>query len=222
MVDVDPAELREDGDSVTRPGLRRRRRLPPGDARAGATRSSPSDRRDWRQRCADWKTRYPVVPPEHRKPDGRVSIYHLSRESSADALPTRADVLVSGSSGSGIEIFLLAFDVNAGSGSSTPPASARWGTASPRASARASLAAASRTVCVDGDGGFQFNIQELETVARLQLPIKFFVLNNDGYASIRASQTTFFGQPRIGCDDSTGQSLPNLATWHRPTAWRPT
>ncbi len=47
-------------------------------------------------------------------------------------------------------------------------------------------------------------------MARLKLPIKFFVLNNDGYASIRASQTAFFGQPRIGCDDSTGQSLPDL------------
>ena len=36
------------------------------------------------------------------------------------------------------------------------------------------------------------------------------MLNNDGYASIRASQTAFFGQPRIGCDRSTGQSLPDL------------
>jgi thiamine pyrophosphate-dependent acetolactate synthase large subunit-like protein len=51
-----------------------------------------------------------------------------------------------------------------------------------------------RTICVDGDGGFQFNIQELETVARMDLPIKFFVLNNGGYASIRASQTNYFGE----------------------------
>jgi acetolactate synthase-1/2/3 large subunit len=65
-------------------------------------------------------------------------------------------------------------------------------------------------VCVDGDGGFQFNIQELETVARLNLPIKFFVLNNNGYSSIRASQKAFFGEATIGCDASTGQTLPNL------------
>jgi acetolactate synthase I/II/III large subunit len=75
-------------------------------------------------------------------------------------------------------------------------------------------AAESRTprniVCVDGDGGFQFNIQELETVARLQLPVKFFVLNNEGYGSIRASQTAFFGACRIGCGSSTGQTLPDI------------
>jgi acetolactate synthase-1/2/3 large subunit len=44
----------------------------------------------------------------------------------------------------------------------------------------------------------------------LQLPIKFFVLNNDGYASIRASQSNFFGEPSIGCDRRTGQSLPDI------------
>jgi acetolactate synthase-1/2/3 large subunit len=63
---------------------------------------------------------------------------------------------------------------------------------------------------VDGDGGFQFNIQELETVKRLNLPIKFFVLNNEGYGSIRASQKVFFGETIIGCDEATGQTLPDV------------
>jgi acetolactate synthase I/II/III large subunit len=64
---------------------------------------------------------------------------------------------------------------------------------------------------VDGDGGFQFNIQELETIARLKLPIKFFVLNNDGYASIRASQSNYFGKASIGCDERTGLTVPDLS-----------
>ena len=68
-----------------------------------------------------------------------------------------------------------------------------------------------RTVCVTGDGGFQFNIQELETVARLNLPIKFFVLNNDGYASIRASQGAYFGKASIGCNSSTSLTIPNIS-----------
>ena len=66
-------------------------------------------------------------------------------------------------------------------------------------------------IAVDGDGGFMFNIQELETISRLQLPIKFFVLNNDGYSSIRASQTAYFKQPTIGADRNTGLTIPNLS-----------
>ena len=44
----------------------------------------------------------------------------------------------------------------------------------------------------------------------MNLPIKFFVLNNEGYASIRASQTNFFGAPSIGCDAETGMNLPDF------------
>jgi acetolactate synthase-1/2/3 large subunit len=66
-------------------------------------------------------------------------------------------------------------------------------------------------IAVDGDGGFMFNIQELETIHRLNLPIKFFVLNNDGYSSIRASQKAYFGEPSIGADRNTGLTIPNLS-----------
>ena len=208
MVDVDPSELAKMGDAVHRTV----------NADAGAflremLRQAPAleprpDRSAWQKRCAEWKTRYPVVLPEHRTPDGPVSVYHLS-EVLADALPDGAQI-VSGSSGSGIELFLLAFDVKRAQRifHTSGLGAMGYGIA---ASIGACLGSGRKPiVCVDGDGGFQFNIQELETVARLKLPITFFVLNNDGYASIRASQTAFFGQPRIGCDDSTGQSLPNL------------
>ena len=66
-----------------------------------------------------------------------------------------------------------------------------------------------RTICVDGDGGFQLNIQELETLARLNLPIKFFVINNQGYASIRTSQQSYFGK-LTGADATSGLTLPDL------------
>ena len=65
-------------------------------------------------------------------------------------------------------------------------------------------------IAVDGDGGFMFNIQELETIRRLQLPIKFFVMNNDGYSSIRASQKAYFGEANLGSDRSNGLTVPSL------------
>ncbi|OYW08698.1 MAG: thiamine pyrophosphate-binding protein, partial [Acidobacteriia bacterium 12-62-4] len=70
-------------------------------------------------------------------------------------------------------------------------------------------AGGTQVVSVDGDGGFQFNIQELATVATNQLPIKMFVANNNGYASIRSSQNGYF-QHLVGCDASSGLKLPPL------------
>jgi acetolactate synthase-1/2/3 large subunit len=166
------------------------------------------DRSPWKQRCADWKNRYPVIQPEHRKPEGRVSMYHLA-EALQDVLPGNTPI-VSGSSGSAIELFLLALRVKTGQRvfHTTALGAMGYGIA---ASIGVCMANGRRpVVCVDGDGGFQFNIQELETVSRLRLPITFFVLNNDGYASIRASQTNFFGAPRIGCSPETGQTLPDI------------
>ena len=48
-------------------------------------------------------------------------------------------------------------------------------------------------------------------MARFNLPIKFFVLNNEGYASIRASQRNYFGKATIGCDGRTGLTVPNIS-----------
>ena len=207
MVDIDEAELQKMGDSIDIPI----------QADAGefidemlsqADQIKAVDRAPWLARCADWKTRYPLVLDEHRSNTDRISTYYLSNVLSEEL--NEGDFIVSGSSGSGIELFLLALRVKPGQRvfHTTALGAMGFGIA---ASIGACLAGGRRpTVCVDGDGGFQFNIQELETVRRLNLPIKFFVLNNDGYASIRASQKAFFGRPKIGCDVATGQSLPDV------------
>ncbi len=163
----------------------------------------------WDARCADWKTRYPVVTEEHRKPEGQVSIYHLAEVIGTETEAT--DLLISGSSGSGIEIFLLACPTRTGQRIYHTAGLGSMGFGLPGSIGVCLAGGRRRTVCVDGDGGFQFNIQELETVARLKLPIKFFVLNNDGYASIRASQSNYFGQASIGCDARTGLTVPDIS-----------
>lgn len=47
-------------------------------------------------------------------------------------------------------------------------------------------------VCISGDGGFQINIQELETVKRNNLPIKIVILNNHCLGMIRQFQDSYF------------------------------
>jgi len=167
------------------------------------------DRADWLARCADWKSRYPVVTAEHRNPESKVSIFHLAEVIGTESSP--GDLLVSGSSGSGIEIFLLACPTRNGQRIYHTAGLGAMGFGLPMSLAVSLASGRARTILVDGDGGFQFNIQELETASRLHLPVKFFVLNNNGYASIRASQTGYFGKPSIGCDSSTGLTVPDLA-----------
>ena len=64
-----------------------------------------------------------------------------------------------------------------------------------------------RTVCVNGDGGFQMNIQELETIHRLNLPIKIFVLSNQGYAQIHTTQKNIFKGHYVACDEASHLTL---------------
>jgi len=63
---------------------------------------------------------------------------------------------------------------------------------------------------MNGDGGFQLNIQDLETVRRLDLPIKYFILCNGNYASIIASQKTHFQGRLVGSDPSSHLTLPDV------------
>ena len=169
----------------------------------------PNRRFAWNARCADWKTRYPVVTEEHRNPNSRVSIFHLAEVIGTESDPN--DLLVSGSSGSGIEIFLLACPTRTGQRIYHTAGLGAMGYGLPMAVGVCIGGGRRRTILVDGDGGFQFNSQELETVSRLNLPIKFFILNNEGYASIRASQTGYFGRPSIGCDRRTGLTVPDMS-----------
>lgn len=67
-----------------------------------------------------------------------------------------------------------------------------------------------RTICIDGDGSVMMNIQELATVAHNELDIKLFVINNNGYHSIRQTQTNLFKPPFIGIDNNSGLSFPNF------------
>jgi acetolactate synthase-1/2/3 large subunit len=66
-----------------------------------------------------------------------------------------------------------------------------------------------QVICVTGDGSMQMNIQELQTIAHNHLPIKLFVLNNEGYSSIRNTQRGFFKGHYVGCEASSGVSCPD-------------
>ncbi len=74
--------------------------------------------------------------------------------------------------------------------------------------AAVALGGGHRVVCLAGDGSIMMNLQELQTVVHLRLPVKIFVLNNQGYHSIRQTQQSFFHDNIVGCGTESGLSFP--------------
>lgn len=68
-----------------------------------------------------------------------------------------------------------------------------------------------RVICIDGDGSFQMNLQELQTVVYNHLNLKIVYFNNNGYHSIRQTQTNLFKEePLVGVCDGNGLSFPDM------------
>lgn len=74
----------------------------------------------------------------------------------------------------------------------------------------AAPAGARRVVCIAGDGSVMMNLQELQTIVGERLPIKLFVLNNDGYHSIRQTQQNYFPDNVVGCGPESGVTFPDF------------
>jgi len=206
MVNIDPAEIHKVSNIIDIPvcmdaGQFIREILEQSD------RIKPRKHSDWNDRCREWKVKYPFVLPEHHTKAEGVSVYAFSDILSEEL--TGEHIILPGNAGNACEIFLTALKVKAGQRVFHNKGTGAMGFCQP-AALGACLAGGERpTVCIDGEGGFQLNIQELETVKRLGLPITFFVMNNQGYGSIRSSQQAYFGR-LTGADAESGLTLPDI------------
>lgn len=162
---------------------------------------------DWLNQIKTWKSKYPLIKNKDRNKKGPVSLYQFT-DCLSDML-SEGDIISCSSAGFTAELVLLNIRIkrnqrcfhNRGTGS--------MGFALPAAVGACIAAERMRTICIDGDGSFQMNMQELATIVSLNLPIKCFVINNAGYASIRSSQKGYFNR-LLGADSSSGMFLPNF------------
>jgi acetolactate synthase I/II/III large subunit len=206
MVNIDPAEIEKVKEIIDIPVVADVRTFIEALLHSSKIQP-PQERSTWLERCRGWKKKYPFVLPSHYEDVGAVSMYAFS-ETMAQELPAQS-VILPGNAGNASELFLTAFSVKEGQRVFHNKGTGAMGFSQPAAIGACVGSGGKLTVCVDGDGGFQFNIQELDVVKRLGLPIKFFVMNNNGYASIRASQNNYF-QRLTGADSSSGMTLPDI------------
>lgn len=164
--------------------------------------------KDWIERIHSWKSAYPIIQSKHLDPQSGVNLYFFLTELSKHL--TKDDLLVPGSSGACSEISMQAFENKVGQRvfNSEGLGPMGFGIAAPFGACLAS--GGRRTISIDGDGGFLMNIQELATLEFSQLPIKIFVLNNDGYGSIKNSQDRYFDGRRLGTDRASLLGMPDL------------
>jgi acetolactate synthase I/II/III large subunit len=169
----------------------------------------PRDHSAWLDRCKGWHREYPVVLSEYwTGPADVVNTYVLI--DALSELATPEDLVVPGSSGPCSDMLMQAFRIKAGQRLVNAPGLGAMGTGLPGTIGACLASGGRRTICVNGDGGFQLNIQELETVRRLHLPLKYFVWCNGGYASIMAAQRGHFNSRFVGSNPGSGLTLPDV------------
>jgi len=164
------------------------------------------DNDGWVLQTQAWKRTYPVNLPEYLQETDGINSYcfisELSKRLPADAV----GVLDTGSC---FHVYAQAFQVKRGQrhiitgGLSTM---GYW----PGSVGVAAANQGKEVYCVTGDGSFQFNLQELQTMVHNRLPIKTIVLNNCGYLLIRLTQQNFQEGRLIGSSKESGVSCPDL------------
>jgi acetolactate synthase I/II/III large subunit len=161
----------------------------------------------WAKQARSLYQQFPVVLDEYRQENTGVNVYYLTETLSDMARQT--DVISPGNSAGAPNCTFQTWKVKKGQKFICAAGFGSMGFGIPSAMGSALANSDQRVICVNGDGGWQLNTQELETISRLDLNIKFFVLNNNGYASIRNMQNNYFCGRLIGSTPESGLTLPD-------------
>ena len=197
--DIDPAELKKPTIRVDYPVC--------ADAAdfmrallAAAKEDEPKENEAWLAQCRRWKSEYPVVRPEQKEATGKTNVYAFM-----DAL---SRVLSEGSitvvtNGSASVVGSQSYFIKEGSRFLMNCGISSMGYGLP-AAVGAAVASGESVVCLEGDGSIMMNLQELQTVVTNRLPVKLFVINNNGYHQIRQTQKNVFGNALVGVGPESG------------------
>ncbi|MAY40955.1 MAG: acetolactate synthase [Oceanospirillaceae bacterium] len=162
----------------------------------------------WVNTCKSWKTEYPINDGQPFPTQGEISSYHLT-EALSDALPEN-QLIITGSSGLAIEAFYTAFKNKEGQRIMLTSGLGSMGYGLPAAIGACLANERQPIVAIESDGSMQLNLQELSTLAGLELPICIFIMNNAGYASIRNTQRNYFDSRFVGTGSEAGLYIPDI------------
>lgn len=205
QVDIDPAVLHRGDIAVDR-----RIQSDVADFLAALARMDPvAPHSEWQTRCAGWKERLAVRAEPHDTTTAEINFYEFA-EALSDALAGNETIVTD--AGSAFYVMGQAFRSKAGQRYIVSGGLGAMGYALPASIGAAAADTEHTVICVTGDGSLMTNVHELQTLAHAGLTVKVFVIDNDGYASIRNTQKGFFKGRFIGASRDSGVSTPDLSS----------
>lgn len=202
QVDVDSAELEKGHPRVDLPLV--------ADANTllcGLVGEPLGEHASWTAYARAVRLALPLEEPGNVTAPGYIDPYRFARELSEICTPD--DIVIPCSSGGAFTTTMQGFSQRAGQIIVSAKGLASMGYGLSAAIGAAFAYRTKRTILLEGDGGFTQNLQELATAAVNALNLKIFVFSNEGYASIRMTQRTYFGGEYLGCDVRTGLGFPD-------------
>ena len=164
------------------------------------------DHQKWLALCKELNRTYPAVRPEYYASE-RLNPYVFLKEFTHE-LP-KGEAVICGNGSACVMTFQTA-EVKEDQRLFTNSGCAAMGYGFPAAIGVCFARKGQRVICIDGDGSFQMNLQELQTVVYHHLNLKIVIINNNGYHSIRQTQTNLFEPPMVGVCSDNGISFPDM------------
>ncbi len=163
---------------------------------------------EWLDICQGWKKNYPVVMEKHYNKEGLANAYCFLNEVSRRAAEDQLIVLANGT----VEACLHAIYIKEHTRLICNSGAASMGYDLPAAIGGCFANGKKTTICLSGDGSIQMNLQELQTIVFHKLPIKIFVVNNQGYHSMRQTEGNLFPEyTKVGVGPESGDlSFPDM------------
>jgi acetolactate synthase-1/2/3 large subunit len=210
MVDIDQAELKKPTLHVEMPiWADAKDFLSKMDQQLEKMNGVLHDGGEWLTACQGWKQNYPAVLPRQWEENGKTANVYAFVRYLSSKLPENS--LTAVSNGACCVVGNQAYVIQKGSRMANNSAVASMGYGLPAAIGTC-VAGKRETICLEGDGSIMMNLQELQTILTNRLPIKIFLINNNGYHSIRLTQTNLFSNHcKIGIGEESGDlSFPEF------------
>lgn len=162
---------------------------------------------NWVEVCNRWKKKYPVVLPEYEVERDYVNSYYFTKVLS-DLM--KDDETIFTGNGTAFTGTIQSIHIKKGQRFHCNVGCASMGYGLPASIGACIAKNKKRIVLITGDGSIMMNLQELQTIRHHNLPIKIFLLNNEGYLAIKNTQDSFFGKPFVATNKESGVSFPDF------------